>query len=92
MTSSSLSTANRTTRSPAKLFLVCPFVIFRMLLMAVEMCSSRSAMVGCTSKNFEDVVGDPLRELRGHGPAHGSLRLQSRRILNNVFNTNEVEN
>src|SRR5581483_8655122 len=78
-------------RSRSKLSRVWPVVNCRMLRIAVEICSSRSAIVGCTSEHFEEVVGDSLCETGLHGTPHGGLRLQSRGVLNDVLYTDEIE-
>src|SRR5258708_36944445 len=91
ITSNNRSTANRITRSLAKLSRVYPARIRRMLSIAEAMWPIRSARVGCTSKHFDDVVRNSLREPGWQGPPHSSLRLQPRCVLDNVLNVNQVE-
>ena len=62
-----------------------------MLLIAVVICSNGSALVGRTSKNFDNIVRDTLSKPRWHGPAHGGLRGQSCRVLNNVLNADQIQ-
>src|SRR5262245_45379275 len=47
--------------------------------------------VGRTSKHFEEVVFNTLRKVRGDGSSDRRLRLQPRRILNDVLDVDQVE-
>src|SRR5258708_831746 len=91
MISSNRSTASRAIMLSAKLLGVCPATISRMLPIAAAIWSIRSAMDGCTSEHFDDIVRDSLREPTWNRAAHGGLSLQSRRVLNDVFDTDKVE-
>ena len=51
----------------------------------------RSERVGRTLKNFDDIVSDSLREPEREGSSHSGLRLQSRRIFNDVLDVDQVE-
>ena len=91
ITSNKRSTANRTTRSFAKLSRVRSAKIRRMLLIASAIWPIRFARVGRTLKHFDDIVRNSFCEPDWKGSSHRSLRLQSRGILNNVLNVDQVE-
>jgi len=91
MISRSRSTASRATKSSMKLSRVFPATISRMLSIDVEIRSILSARLGCTSKHFDNVVGDPSSEARRKSSSHGSLRMQSSGVPYDMLDTDKVE-